>query len=151
ALAKGSKASVDEARGLLTRGVELAPGDARLVRSLALVEARAGRRAEAEACLRRRLGAGPRAGPADPPWDLAELLIDRGARDEADDLIARLRDAALPAPLLDFLDARALAGRGRWREAAAAAERARPGLRDRADLSVRADLLLGLCCERLGD
>jgi tetratricopeptide (TPR) repeat protein len=78
-------------------------------------------------------------------------VIDRGARDEADDLIARLRDAALPEPLLDFLDARALAGRGRWREAAAAAERARPGLRDRADLTVRADLLLGLCCERLGD
>ncbi len=149
ALGRGGNDSLEQARALLAHGVELYPGDERLVRSLALLDVRSNRPAEAEACLRRCLETASPSARVDLSWDLVELLTDRGSLQEADEFAERLRDAAIPQHLLDFLDARIAAGRGRWREAAALLERGRPGLQGRPDLAERADLLLGRCYERL--
>lgn len=148
-LGRGGKEALEEARSSLARGVELYPGDERLVRSLAVLDVRSNRPAEAEACLRRCLETASSATRVDLYWDLAELLTDRGSLQEADEFVERLRDAAVPQHLLDFLDARIAAGRGHWREAVAFMERARPGLQGRPDLAERADLLVGHCYERL--
>jgi tetratricopeptide (TPR) repeat protein len=151
ALKKGGKAGLERATDLLAQGVRAHPADARLVRSLALVQVRAGRDSEAKACLQAGLQTVPAADCVDVRWDLTALLIDRGALDEADDQFERLRDVGLPQHLLDFLDGRIAAGRGQWQQAVTLLERARPALQERTDPAIRADLLLGRCYERLGN
>jgi cellulose synthase operon protein C len=146
------KTGLDEARQYMQRGLELHPKDVRLYQALARIEMQANKPKEAIACLHRGIQAVPDGGEL--YWSLAELLLDTGETGEVTKLVADLRQKGYSANLLDYLEARVLAGKGEWLQAANALERIQPVLERSpalAGLAKQAALALGKCYERLGD
>lgn len=141
-----------EARSLLQRGESLHPRDRRIYERLAAMETREGRLDEAVAVLKR----GEKLLPDELnlQWNLADLLISTGSS-EAVEVVARLRQQTRSfQPIVDYLEARLLANQRKYAEALARLEKARARLANADDgkgLTIRADLLLAQCHERLGN
>jgi tetratricopeptide (TPR) repeat protein len=140
---------LDGARTLLERLVKLAPRSRQAHRRLAALEARADRLDRAA----ERLVEGLQALPDDDGLraDLAEVQIRRGKFDEADVLIAALKQGGREPKQADFLAARLLVARGRWAEATRALEALWPRLSASPEMARSADLMLAVCYERQGD
>jgi tetratricopeptide (TPR) repeat protein len=140
---------LDEARHWWQRGLELHPGDRRMVLGMAGLELQAGRPREAAACLRRGL----QKHPDDPDLlhTLADLLLQQGEDKEAGRLIARLRPDNSPASLAAYLHGRLLMQDRQWLEAARVLEEVTRDLDASAGLASRACLYLARCYEQTGD
>ena len=109
---------------LLGRGMDRHPEVVRFYELLATLENRAGRPAEGLAALHRGLVAAP--DRADLQWGVAESLIQAGKLDEASEAITRLRGREdMRTEMLDYLEGRVSAGKGRWAEAMPLLEKAR--------------------------
>lgn len=78
-------------------------------------------------------------------WLLAEVLIDDERLADARTVIDGLREEAVFAPFVAYLDARLKLADGNWQEGAADLERLRPRLAEIADLSKQVDFWLGRC------
>jgi tetratricopeptide (TPR) repeat protein len=134
----------DKMRLLYERGIRCHPKDVRFYEALAVVEKNAGRPTEGLAVLRRGLLAVP--DWADLQWGVADLLIQAGKLDEATEAIEQLRrQKAMRPEMLDYLDGRVAASRGRWAVAIPRLEKARALLAGNpafADLTMQSDLLL---------
>jgi tetratricopeptide (TPR) repeat protein len=160
------------ARDLAERGLRLAPPDSRLFLTLAQIDKRRGLADEAEQHLRNGLSQiralakdDQRARLSDVEiqlrWSLADLLIDQAqshtgevadaAGREARDLITQLRKGGVVPPLVDFLEAKNQLNQRQWGAARARLEGARPHLANLPDLTRQIDLLLGRCCDKLGN
>jgi tetratricopeptide (TPR) repeat protein len=139
----------DDARAALRLGITHHPRDARLPKALARVETQAGRHADAVTVLRQGSQAVPR--DVELQWALATLLVQTGEAEEAQGIARRLRKGGFPAPLLDFLDARALLQRGEWLGTSRLLEKVAPLLVRWPEVQAQAHLLLGRCYEQLGD
>jgi tetratricopeptide (TPR) repeat protein len=144
-------AELDRARGYLHTGIEHSPQDMRLYRSLAVVELRAGKRDRAVQCLRDGARAVSPQGQFDLLWDLANLLIDDGALDQADAVLAQIRQTDASPASIDYLHARMRIHDGRWAEAASLLERARPHFEGVPELVKQVDLLLAACYGQLDE
>ncbi len=144
------------ARKHLERGLEVNPRAVALYQALADLELQAktdepsaDRIARAVAWVRRGLKELPN--QTDLLAALADLLIQQGNLDEAGEKISRLAQAGMPQAERTFLDARVLARKGKWREAARLLEGVRPLLAHSPALTAQADLLLGSCFQQLND
>ncbi len=141
---------IKEARGYLARGLKKHRPEARLYIALAALEVQTHRPSEALASLRRGLTALPN--HPELLWSLADLLLQRGERAEPRKIIdQQLRRQQFPAALLDYLEARFELAKGDAPAAAAILERIQPALQPWPDAAREADLLLGHCCEQIGD
>ena len=90
------------------------------------------------------------AGHAEGLWNVADLYIDAGEPDKAKEVLSELNaDGSNPAT--DYLRARLDFNEGKFGAAAALLEERRPALAASPELSRQADLLLGLCYQRLGN
>ncbi len=141
------------ARATLGRGLDLHPQDARVYRALAALEMQAGEHRAAVEALRAALKKLPAAAQGEFVWSLTHLLIDgdEAERAEAAGLIARLRKAAGPSPVADYLQARLLLAEHKPAEAVRLLERARPTLTGTPDVAEQIDLALGRAYEALND
>jgi len=156
-LARDNK-DLKEARASLARGIQRYPDDWRMYRSLARLEIAHQQMDAALHCLRQGLQRLPR--QVDLLWNLGFLLIETNHKDEADGVIARLRDEKFPDTDLDYLRARGLFLKEEWLSVIRLLERVYPLLMDRnnqnkdwfaLNLAQDASLLLGSCYEQLGD
>jgi tetratricopeptide (TPR) repeat protein len=140
------------ARARLRKCRELHPTEKRAYLALAAVELADGKPGEAVA----RLNEGLEALPEQPDllWLLANVRLDNREWDAASRAIERMRKAGGPATGVDYLQARALVGQGRWPEAARALENTRPIMeRDGAapGLLDQVDVYLAVCYEQMDE
>jgi cellulose synthase operon protein C len=146
------KGDVEEARRLAGRCLELRPKEGRLFDLAYRAELRANRPDEAEAILRKGIEADPDVeGQLRLMLNQADLQIKRGNYPEADRAIGRMRELKARPEFVKFLTGRVLAAKGQWREAAKVLDDAHATLANFPDLAYDANLLLALCCERLGE
>ena len=133
----------------LERGVQLYPKDARMYESITRVELLSQESKKAEDYLTR--------GVEELPdnmmlrWLLADLEIGMGKLEDAAKTIEEMRKANAAEPPVQFLEARMLAARQKWGEAARLLEQACPKLSPQPDLGKQAYLLLGQCYGQLSD
>lgn len=153
-----------DARAELDRALKLRPQEAILHRAAVAVEADAGERARAADRLRQALKTLPETAHFEFRWSLAHLLTEpegsgaprpaaERARDleEADALVAPLRQSASTSATADYLQGRILAARGQWTEATRLLERARPMLEHQPRTLAQADALLARCYRETND
>jgi tetratricopeptide (TPR) repeat protein len=140
-----------KARAHLQTGLRLHPQEMRLYRSLAGVELRAGRRDRAVACLRTGTKTVSRQAQFELLWDLANLLIDGAELNEADEVIAQIRQTDASPASVDYLNARVRIHDGHWPEAAGLLEQARPHFEGVPELVKQVDLLLAECYGQLDE
>jgi tetratricopeptide (TPR) repeat protein len=140
-----------KARGYLQTGSQLHPQDARFYRALAQLELRAGRRKEALACYAEGAKAVPPPDRLKLLWDLANLLIDQGMREDAARVIKQVREADPPPGTADYLAARLELIQENWSAAAQDFERVRPLFETTPDLLQQVDLSLGQCFQSLNE
>jgi Tfp pilus assembly protein PilF len=133
----------------LEDGLKHSPNEALLYLALARIYGQAGKRAEAIDKLQLGLRKVRPEKQYDLRWSLANLLLDDNRLDDAQNTIARLRDANPLAA--EYLEARAEMVRGRWFEAAKQFEKIRPALKSVKELVFQLDLQLGTCYEQLGE
>ena len=146
------RGAFDSARQHLTSGLELHPRDSRILTALAWLEKKSGRLGEAAEVLRRGADASTdREERGRFLWLLADTLIDQGKWAEVKAVIGRLDHQPVRPELLKYLDARIGVGEARWSEARRQLEAIYPLLGRENDLAYQANLLIGLCCEQLGD
>ena len=142
----------DAARRHLTIGLKHHPQNWRMTATLAWVERKTGHPEVAEASLRQGLdGAADRQAGPELRWILADVLLDEGKWVEAGRAIERLRKESIRPEMLSYLEGRLRAGEGRWIEASKALEAIHLHPLDDRELAYKADLLLGLCYEQIGD
>jgi tetratricopeptide (TPR) repeat protein len=146
--AKEAARRVEEARGYLRRGLQLYPRDARMYKSLATLEVREQRYAEALACLRTGVEALPN--ETELCWTLAEVLIQEGDLTAGGRELVRLRKARYPKAPLTYLEACILLKKKQWAESARVFESVRPQLTEWPTLMGLSDLFLGQGYEQLG-
>ncbi|MBY0523322.1 MAG: tetratricopeptide repeat protein [Gemmataceae bacterium] len=140
-----------QARQHLQQGRQLHPQDVRMVRELALLELRQGRRADAVSCLREGAKSLTGPGQAEVLWTLANVLIDGGEVAPARAVVSQMARANASSAALDYLDARLQIEQGNWAEAVKLLERTRPLLAGSLELSSQVDMLLSQCFEQLDD
>ncbi|HZT81556.1 MAG TPA: tetratricopeptide repeat protein, partial [Gemmataceae bacterium] len=153
-----ARGKLDPAREHLRRGRRLHPDDPRLCQALAALEGRAGRRAEALACLREGVKTLQGRAREEVRWTLANLLLDGGDADEAREEVARLERARYSAAGLEYLRARLLMHQGQWAPAARMLERARAAVEAAPAVSAdgevflaQVNLHLGRCYKQLNE
>jgi tetratricopeptide (TPR) repeat protein len=142
----------DEARAYLRKGCGLHADDERLYLALSDLDFAQGKPREAV----ERIQEGLKALPDRPNllWMLANLQVDTGEREKAEQTIAKLTKTDLAASGLAYLRARVLLLQGRWSEAAGLLENTRPTMEhDRAEPGMlnQVDLYLAECYERLDE
>ncbi len=146
---KMDKRDFKGARTDLEAGLTAHPGEVRLLLSLASLGLREGNPAEAVDRLHAAVKVLGDAPDADALWNVANLLIDVGEKDEARELIGKL-NAGGPSVAGDFLKARLDFTEGKFGPCVALLEDRRKQLASSPELSRETDRLLGLCYERLG-
>jgi Tfp pilus assembly protein PilF len=146
-----TKNDPDTARTRLQTGLDRHVNDTRFYHAFSKVELAAGHRAEAAAVLRRGLQTVEAPQQSELLWRLANLLIDGGETEEVATVLADMRQRRFAPAALDYLDARLLAHKQQWAEAARLFERSRPLLEGTAELTQRLDFQLGQCYEQLGE
>jgi tetratricopeptide (TPR) repeat protein len=144
----------DEARKHWQLGCQLYPDDARFSTSLARLELWSG--GEHRAAAAQQLRAALKEAKDDPEtlWELADLFIDAGEKEDAQKVIERLPATGIDQIAIDFLKARLLAVEGRTGEAVDQMERCRAASASRsglAFLSRKMNLLLGTWYDQLGN
>jgi tetratricopeptide (TPR) repeat protein len=139
------------ARNHLETGLKLHPQDARLHRALALLELETGRRDQAVAYLERGAHAVVEGDRFSLLWDLANIHIDGGNREEAAKVIDQVQGAQPTPGAVDYLRGRLKMAEGRWSAAARILEQVRPLLEVSPELIEQVDLQLGRCYERLNE
>ena len=144
-----AKDDFTQARQYLEQGLALHPQNPALYKALANLEIRAGKRADAITALRRGLARAP--SQPDLLLLLTDLLIDENQLDEAARNLQDFKHAAIAPVVIDFFQARLEIAGGRWAKAAALLERVREELGSGSEWVGRANALLGLCYEQLGD
>jgi cellulose synthase operon protein C len=144
------KGDLKSARSWLERAASQHPGDGRLTIALAQLAARAGKRQEAIAGLRKALPA-LSSGRAQTLLVLAELLLDENSLDEARPTVARLEREQAGEPQVAYLRGRLLIAEGNWPAACQLLESCRPALAAAPDLAKKVDLCLAQCYERMGN
>lgn len=132
-------------RRALERHPQFVPG----YEALAQIELSAGRLDEAIAIFRG--GLEKNAEQPELSWNLANLLIQRGRLDEAEEMLGRLEKLAISRPRRDYLRAALKMQRGDWVTARNELEAVRPLVTDSKPLTSQCDLLLADCCERAGE
>jgi tetratricopeptide (TPR) repeat protein len=138
------------AREYLQKGVEVAPRDTAFALRLAQLEVRDGHPDRAETVLRQAVQANPQ---TELWYLLADTLIGQGkieGKDQAEAIIARLRERGLREGYLQQLEAGILIQRHRWSEAIAKIQTARSLLVADPPVMSRLDLMLATCYGHLG-
>lgn len=139
----------DEARRLLTRGLELHPKSPRGYLALAALDAATRQGSDAVATVRKGL----EAVPATP--DLVLALFDyqalAGDAAGAAETLDRLKAAGFPPAMADYQQARILVLKDDFLEASRHLDRARQDLVGDPGLARQASLLLGQCYKQLGN
>jgi tetratricopeptide (TPR) repeat protein len=147
------KGDLDGARRELEQGLKSHPEEVRFHVGLAGLELQRGPagRDEAVAHLHKALEAF-KAMPSNAVdvWNVANLLIDAGEKDEARELLREVT-AEGPGPAADFLRARLDFDDGKFSAAAALLEDRRQELAASPELARQTDRLLGLCYAQLGN
>lgn len=150
--------SSDEARSILRRACELYPLDSRPCCELARLEEGAGQVDVAVGNLREGMKRMPN--KIELVWQLADLLTKAGRKDESLDALTMLEKAGVPEADRECLRARLLVHERNWQEAAKILETTIPIIAGRvgskadnpqARFVQQAGLLLGHCCEQIGD
>jgi tetratricopeptide (TPR) repeat protein len=141
-----------DARKILKRGVDLHPKDIRFAQHLARLELADKRPKEALEIVRQSL---KEKSSAAELWDTAELLIDMKEWDEAEKVIASIRQDTTVGSVAGYLDGRVLFGKERWLVASKKLDEVVPLLsrsqETAASLGKRAYVMLGDCYGRLGN
>ena len=147
-----NRGDFDGARDLAARCLKAREKEGRFYDLAARVEMGAGKPEAAESILRQGLERIAEPEARVPLLGvLADFLIREGDHAGAGAAIEKLRaDKANPA-YVRYLEARVLAGEGRWREAAKVLDEIHVDLARIPELAFDADLLLARCCERLGE
>lgn len=115
AIAQGS---LDRARECLDDGLARQPQQAELYLLRAELERRGGQLESALSWLRKGLTTTPEAGHDSLRLPLADVLIQEGRLEEAQDMLKQLRAGHTPSQQLDLLEARLLLQKGQWDAAA---------------------------------
>lgn len=84
-------------------------------------------------------------------YDLAQLELDSGDIEAGEKLISELRSLKVEEAPIRFLEARVLAGQGKWRQAATLLVDSRASFDRSKELLKGADFLLSLCYQNLGN
>jgi tetratricopeptide (TPR) repeat protein len=150
AIASERRQDAVRARAYYEKGFKLAPQNLGLSLGLAGLEAREGHLERAEGTLRRAFEA---THSLDLAFELAENLIAQNKIEEpgqANEYLARLRDARLGNTVVRFLEAEIPFHGKKWPEAVAKLESARAVLGDNPRLSMRLDRMLAECHAQLG-
>jgi tetratricopeptide (TPR) repeat protein len=146
------------AREHLRKGQRLQPNNPRIYRHQAAVELSEDKPADAVACLREGIKSVTSRQQGELRWTLANLLLDQGKADEAQEELARLEKGGYSRAALDYVSARLLVGEGKWSPAAHRFEQVRASLeamptldRDGEMFLSQTNLYLGRCYEQLND
>lgn len=83
-------------------------------------------------------------------WNLANILIDQGKIDQANDAINQLANTEHPKSAVNFLRARLAVSKGEWLAAVRQLEPLRPALTQWPDLAKQVEFQLGTCYRQLG-
>ena len=146
------KGEIDRARTLADRCLISKTTDSRFYDLSYRIELRAGRPEEAVAVLRKGVDLEPDAEDRIRLlMNLANLQVTRADYAGADQSIKRLLEEKVRPEYPRFFQARMLAAKGQWREAARTLDDIHAELTNTPQLAYDADLLLALCCERLGE
>ena len=129
------------------RGIELRPSFAQFYRVLAAVELSENHRDRAIETIRRGMAASPN--QVDLLWNLANLLIEDGKLDEAQQVAGQLKQPGFSADVEEYLQAHILYSQRKWFQAAGRFQKARPSLNDWPELAKQTDLWIGHCYEQL--
>ncbi len=139
----------DEARDVIAAAITKNPRIQELYGSAAQIELANGRPEAAIEMLKKGLQAMP--GSLDLMWNLAQFEASAGNLEAADKLIKELNARGYAAGPVQFLEARLMATRGRWRAAASLLEATRAKLDRSDDLLKQADFILSQCYANLGN
>lgn len=146
------RGDIEEARKLADRCLKGGPKQAHFYDLAYRIELKDGHPDEAEAVLRKGLEAEPdEEGQIRLLISLSDLQILRENYAEAEKTIERLNSTKVISELPKYFTARVQAGKGQWREAAKLLDEVLPGLSNIPDMAYDANLILALCCERLGE
>ena len=102
----------DETRQYLFKGIELHPDRVGFFSMLSNLETETGNSVEAIDVMRKGAAAAPK--NLELQWNLARLLIESDATQEAKEIINRLRGTKYPPVAIEFLEARILFRRNEW-------------------------------------
>lgn len=145
---EGRKAT-EEARQLLARGVELHPKAVGVYLATAALEAEAGSLPRASEAVRKGLAEVPDS--TELTLALLDYQVRAGDADGAASTLKGLKDGGLQTALADHEQARILALREQWLDAAHLLERARQDASNDPRLHRRVNLLLARCYAQLGE
>ncbi|HEV3082402.1 MAG TPA: tetratricopeptide repeat protein [Gemmataceae bacterium] len=141
----------EQARKLLTEGVDRFPTDVSMYLALSRLEILSRRLDDAIACVRRGL----KAVPADRRnvllHRLALCLMEHGDLDEAAKTIEELEARHAPGTVTQELRARVLFAHGNWADAVAILEKLLPHVEGDSETAAQINLLLGVCYEKRGE
>jgi len=137
------------ARQYAQRGIELYPTHVPMYITLSDVELRAARRDAAVETVQKGLDA--IGDDRQLLWRKANLLIEAGRIEEAEQSTGKLAASDCPEAMLDYLRARLDFAQSRWLSASRKFEHARPGLTGSPGLLKQIDFWLGECYGKLGN
>ena len=147
-----SKGDFARARDWVDKGAKLYPANEAIIKELASLELRQGRRDRALQVIEDGLKAlDQKVLSGELQIFRADLLIDAGRTKEAEALIAELRKEGLAPALPDFLEARLLIGAKAWQQAQALLEKSRAAIGADPYWNGRISALLGVCYGQQGD
>jgi Tfp pilus assembly protein PilF len=137
-----------KAQQFATRARELFPADERVYRGMASVAMQQNDLAAAEKSLRD--GTSELPNKASLLLMLADVLLQQNKLDEADQIVARIKELyGNTSPAVGLLEGRLLIARQRWPQARQKLEQIRPLAAGLTELSRQIDLCLGQCYEQL--
>ncbi len=139
----------DEARGVIAEAIAKNPKIQELYGSAAQIELASKNPEGAIEMLKRGLQSVPDS--LDLMWNLAQLEMSVENLEAADKLVKELAAKGYAAGPVQFLEARLLAARGQWREAANLLESTRANLDRSDDLLKQADFVLSQCYANIGN
>lgn len=139
----------DEIAARLQSAWDADPAEARFAVKLAAFALKRENPTEAERLLRKGLEQAP--DNAMLTWELADLKITLGHRDEAQRLITELTAAGVRRGLTEYLRGRLLMQDQRWQEAVKAFNSSRSEIQSSERLAAQADIYLADCYAQLGD
>lgn len=147
-----SKGDFTKARDLVDKGTKLYPANESMIKELASLELRQGRRDRALEVIEAGIKAlGTKTSTGELQIFHADLLIDANRISDAEAIIAALRKEGLAPALPDFLEARILVQQRKWSEAQKLLEKARSTVGSDPYWNGRINALLGVCFGQLGD
>ena len=139
----------NDVRDTVQSALKVHPGLPELYASAARIELLAKQPKAAMQFLRDGLKAIP--GSPDLLYDLAQMELDSGDIEASEKLIAELRSRKVEEAPIRFLEARVLASKGKWRQAATLLVDSRAMFDRSKELLKQVDFLLSMCYQNLGN